>query len=188
MAELKMNSKEPMSKAQLQKLCEHERDMMLLHLEDVSTAARRNGRPEGELWRAWRFRQARNADALALTSRSRRFCGMFRRVFRPSLMRELSVKLTDLDVRIRSVDLLLREIFRNSEQCQRLGASSARSFPGGRNTRFDCIDGSPRNEDDMEFRIGGQHRILLPSTPLEASQLATLTNFRRSRPLGGCVM
>lgn len=45
MAELKMNSKEPMSKAQLQKLCEHERDVMRLHLEDVSIAARRNGRP-----------------------------------------------------------------------------------------------------------------------------------------------
>jgi len=45
MAELKMKSKEPMSKAQLQKLCEHERDLMLLHLEDVSIAARRYGRP-----------------------------------------------------------------------------------------------------------------------------------------------
>jgi integrase len=45
MAELKMKSKEPMSKAQLQKLCEHERDVMLLHLEDVSIAARRYGRP-----------------------------------------------------------------------------------------------------------------------------------------------
>jgi hypothetical protein len=41
MAELKMKSKEPMSKAQLQKLCEHERDVMLLHLEDVSIFARR---------------------------------------------------------------------------------------------------------------------------------------------------
>ncbi|MGY5800932.1 hypothetical protein [Rhizobium hainanense] len=154
MAELKMNSKEPMSKAQLQKLCEHQRDMMLLHLEDVSTAARRNCRPEGELWHAWRFWRVRNADALGLTSRSRRFCGMFRRVFRPSPMRELSVKLIDLDVRIRSVDLRSREIFRNSEQCQRLGASSVRSFPGERNTRFGCIDGSPRNEDDMELYTG----------------------------------
>jgi hypothetical protein len=45
MAELKMKSKEPMSKAQLQKLCEHERDVMLLHLEDVSIVARRYGRP-----------------------------------------------------------------------------------------------------------------------------------------------
>lgn len=45
MAELKMKSKEPMSKAQLQKLCEHERDVMLLHLEDVSLVARRYGRP-----------------------------------------------------------------------------------------------------------------------------------------------
>jgi hypothetical protein len=45
MAELKMKSKEPMSKAQLQKLCEHERDVMLLHLEGISIAARRNGRP-----------------------------------------------------------------------------------------------------------------------------------------------
>jgi hypothetical protein len=39
LAELKLKQKEPMSKPQLQKLCEHERDMMLLHLEDVSTAA-----------------------------------------------------------------------------------------------------------------------------------------------------
>jgi hypothetical protein len=46
MAELKMKSKEPMSKAQLQKLCEHERDVMLLHLEDVSIVARRYGRPD----------------------------------------------------------------------------------------------------------------------------------------------
>ncbi|MBY5883402.1 integrase [Rhizobium leguminosarum] len=45
MAELKMKSKEPMSKAQLQKLCEYERDVMLLHLEDVSIVARRYGRP-----------------------------------------------------------------------------------------------------------------------------------------------
>ncbi|NTI43445.1 hypothetical protein [Rhizobium rhizogenes] len=34
-----------MSKAQLQKLCEHERDVMFLHLEDVSIAARRYGCP-----------------------------------------------------------------------------------------------------------------------------------------------
>ena len=39
-----------------------------------------------------------------------------------SLMRELYAELTDLDARIRSSDLRLREIFRNSEQCQRLGA------------------------------------------------------------------
>ncbi|NKL30165.1 integrase [Rhizobium leguminosarum bv. viciae] len=45
MAELKMKSKEPMSRAQLQNLCEHERDVMLLHLEDVSIVARRYGRP-----------------------------------------------------------------------------------------------------------------------------------------------
>ncbi len=45
MAELKMKPKEPMSKAQLQKLCEHERDVMLIHLEDVSIVARRYGRP-----------------------------------------------------------------------------------------------------------------------------------------------
>lgn len=45
MAELKMKSKEPMSKELLQKLCEHERDVMLLHLEDVALAARRYGRP-----------------------------------------------------------------------------------------------------------------------------------------------
>ncbi len=45
MAELKMKSKEPMSKEQLQKLCAHERDVMLLHLEDVALAARRYGRP-----------------------------------------------------------------------------------------------------------------------------------------------
>jgi hypothetical protein len=38
-----MKSKEPMSKAQLQKLCEHGWDVMLLHLEDVSIAARRYG-------------------------------------------------------------------------------------------------------------------------------------------------
>ncbi|MCF6369721.1 DUF6538 domain-containing protein [Rhizobium halophilum] len=45
MAELKMKSKEPMSKQQLQRLCEHERDVMLLHLEDAAIAARRYGRP-----------------------------------------------------------------------------------------------------------------------------------------------
>lgn len=45
MAELKMKPKEPMSKEQLQKLCAHERDVMLLHLEDVALAARRYGRP-----------------------------------------------------------------------------------------------------------------------------------------------
>lgn len=45
MAELKMKSKEPMSKEQLQKLCAHERDVTLLHLEDVALAARRYGRP-----------------------------------------------------------------------------------------------------------------------------------------------
>jgi integrase len=62
LAELKMNLKEPMSKAQLQKLCEHERDMMLEHLEDVSTAARRYGRPadiaelEMDLENGWAYR------------------------------------------------------------------------------------------------------------------------------------
>lgn len=62
LAELKMNSKEPMSKAQLQKLCEHERDMMLEHLEDVSTAARRYGRPadiaelEMDIENGWAYR------------------------------------------------------------------------------------------------------------------------------------
>ncbi|MGH0214155.1 tyrosine-type recombinase/integrase [Sinorhizobium meliloti] len=45
MAELKLKQKEPMSKQQLQKLCEHERDVMLLHLEDAAIAARRYGRP-----------------------------------------------------------------------------------------------------------------------------------------------
>nr|WP_246763268.1 hypothetical protein [Rhizobium sp. 007] len=46
LAELRMNSKEVMStKEQLQKLFEHERDSMLAHLENVATAARRNGRP-----------------------------------------------------------------------------------------------------------------------------------------------
>jgi hypothetical protein len=43
MVELKMNSKGSMSKEQLRKLCEHERDVMLSHLEDVSIAARRYG-------------------------------------------------------------------------------------------------------------------------------------------------
>ncbi|NLS07095.1 IS110 family transposase [Rhizobium sp. P32RR-XVIII] len=38
-----------------------------------------------------------------------------------SLMRELHVELTELDTRIKSFDLRLREIFRDSEQCQRLG-------------------------------------------------------------------
>jgi len=38
-----------------------------------------------------------------------------------SLMRELHAELLALDVRVRSFDLRLREIFRNSEQCQRLG-------------------------------------------------------------------
>jgi hypothetical protein len=45
MAELKMKSKEPMSKQQLQKLREHKRDVMLLHLEDAAIADRRYGRP-----------------------------------------------------------------------------------------------------------------------------------------------
>ncbi|MGV1758864.1 DUF6538 domain-containing protein [Rhizobium sp. A22-96] len=46
LAELKMNSKEAMSttREQLQKLCEHERDNLLSHLEDVAIVARRNGR------------------------------------------------------------------------------------------------------------------------------------------------
>ncbi|WP_244712992.1 integrase [Rhizobium cremeum] len=61
-AEVKLKQKEPMSKAQLQKLCEHERDMMLLHLEDVSMAARRYGRPadiselEMDLENGWAYR------------------------------------------------------------------------------------------------------------------------------------
>jgi len=61
-AELKLKQKEPMSKAQLQKLCEHERDMMLMHLEDVSMVARRYGRPadiselEMDLENAWAYR------------------------------------------------------------------------------------------------------------------------------------
>lgn len=45
MAELKLQQKDPMSKAQLQKLCEYERDKMLEHLDDVSMVARRYGRP-----------------------------------------------------------------------------------------------------------------------------------------------
>lgn len=62
MAELKMKSKEPMSKAQLQKLCEHERDVMLLHLEDVSIVAKRYGRPadieelEFDLENGWAYK------------------------------------------------------------------------------------------------------------------------------------
>ncbi|MBP2560112.1 hypothetical protein J2857_002881 [Neorhizobium galegae] len=61
-AELKLKQKEPMSKAQLQKLCEHERDMMLMHLEDVSMVARRYGRPadiselEMDLENGWAYR------------------------------------------------------------------------------------------------------------------------------------
>lgn len=61
-AELKLKQKEPMSKAQLQKLCEHERDMMLLHLEDVSMVARRYGRPaditelEMDVENGWAYR------------------------------------------------------------------------------------------------------------------------------------
>ena len=38
-----------------------------------------------------------------------------------SLMRELHAELIELDARIRTFDLRLREIFHNSEQCQRLG-------------------------------------------------------------------
>lgn len=61
-AELKLKQKEPMSKAQLQKLCEHERDMMLMHLEDVSMVARRYGRPadiselEMDVENGWAYR------------------------------------------------------------------------------------------------------------------------------------
>ncbi|MBB4576034.1 integrase [Rhizobium lentis] len=61
-AELKLKQKEPMSKAQLQKLCEHERDMMLMHLEDVSIVARRYGRPaditelEMDVENGWAYR------------------------------------------------------------------------------------------------------------------------------------
>lgn len=38
-----------------------------------------------------------------------------------SLMRELQVEMAELDQRITSYDRRIREIFRNSEQCQRLG-------------------------------------------------------------------
>jgi transposase len=38
-----------------------------------------------------------------------------------SLMRELQAEMAELDVRIKSFDQRIREIFRNSEQCQRLG-------------------------------------------------------------------
>ncbi len=61
-AVLKLKQKKPMSKAQLQKLCEHERDMMLQHLEDVSMAARRYRRPadiaelEMDLEDGWAYR------------------------------------------------------------------------------------------------------------------------------------
>ncbi|WP_342242345.1 integrase [Ensifer sp. OTU672] len=61
-ADLKLKQKEPMSKAQLQKLCEHERDMMLMHLEDVSMVARRYGRPadiselEMDVENGWAYR------------------------------------------------------------------------------------------------------------------------------------
>lgn len=44
LAELKLNSKETMSKLQLQKLFEHERDKELERLDDINTLARRNGR------------------------------------------------------------------------------------------------------------------------------------------------
>lgn len=44
LAELKMNLKEPMSRQQLQKLFEHERDKELERLDDINTLARRNGR------------------------------------------------------------------------------------------------------------------------------------------------
>lgn len=44
LAELKLNSKETMSKQQLQKLFEHERDKELERLDDISTIAKRNGR------------------------------------------------------------------------------------------------------------------------------------------------
>lgn len=62
MAELKLKQKDPMSKAQLQKLCEHERDKMLEHLDNVSMAARRYGRPadiaelEMDLENGWAYR------------------------------------------------------------------------------------------------------------------------------------
>lgn len=38
-----------------------------------------------------------------------------------SLMRDLQAEMAELDVRIKSFDQRIREIFRNSEQCQRLG-------------------------------------------------------------------
>lgn len=44
LAELKMRSQETMSKQQLQKLFEHERDRELERLDDISTVAKRNGR------------------------------------------------------------------------------------------------------------------------------------------------
>lgn len=44
LAELKMQSQETMSKQQLQKLFEHERDRELERLDDISTMAKRNGR------------------------------------------------------------------------------------------------------------------------------------------------
>lgn len=44
LAELKLNSKETMSKQQLQKLFEHERDKELERLDEINTLARRNGR------------------------------------------------------------------------------------------------------------------------------------------------
>lgn len=44
LAELKTHSKEPMSKQQLQKLFEHERDKELERLDDINMMARRNGR------------------------------------------------------------------------------------------------------------------------------------------------
>lgn len=44
LAELKFSSKETMSKQQLQKLFEHERDKELERLDDISTMAKRNGR------------------------------------------------------------------------------------------------------------------------------------------------
>jgi integrase len=44
LAELKMSLKEPMSRQQLQKLLEHERDKELERLDDINTLAKRNGR------------------------------------------------------------------------------------------------------------------------------------------------
>nr|WP_296039267.1 hypothetical protein [uncultured Agrobacterium sp.] len=44
LAELKLNSKEMMSKQQLQKLFEHERDKELERLDEINMLARRNGR------------------------------------------------------------------------------------------------------------------------------------------------